>query len=213
MFMWDHCSIWDAHCFTILKAMPFLTCATNEPGMNVLLSIYVCRCVLNSVNEVHLSSRRCVTIKIANLIQNLMSGNHVAGIIMYIYIYIYTILSKKLLDASRSRCGHDDVLDDMVLLFFYAWVINVYFNCKVQDFLYHDMDLSTMQHCTLLSCTPTQSIGLVLGCALPCYWVSLCVPFTNSLIQLYLIRKIEIIGIFAAILFISNDMYRFSVAK
>ena len=158
--------------------MPFLTCATNEPGMNVLLSIYVCRCVLNSVNEVHFSSRRCVTIKIANLIQNLMSGNHVASIIIIIiiYTYIYTILSKKLLDASRSRCGHDDVLDDMVLSFFYAWVLNVYFNCKVQDFLYHDMDLSTMQHCTLLSCTPTQSIGLVWGVRCPvieCHYVFL----------------------------------------
>ena len=38
-----------------------------------------------------------------------------------------------------------------------------------------------MRHCALVSCTPSQSIGLVLGHALFWYWVSSCIPFSNSL--------------------------------
>ena len=36
-------------------------------------------------------------------------------------------------------------------------------------------------------CTPSQSIGPFLGCALLWCWVSLCVPMTNSLIECYFI--------------------------
>ena len=45
-------------------------------------------------------------------------------------------------------------------------VSNVYFNCIVQDSLYHDMDIGTIWHCALVSCTPSQSIERVFGCAL-----------------------------------------------
>ena len=56
------------------------------------------------------------------------------------------------------------------------------FMCIVQYSLYHNMDIGTMWHCTLVSSTPSQSIGLVLGCALIWCWVSLGAPFIISLI-------------------------------
>ena len=40
--------------------------------------------------------------------------------------------------------------------------------------------------CALVTCTPPHSIGLVLGCALFWCWVSLCSPFTISLIEFFL---------------------------
>ena len=45
---------------------------------------------------------------------------------------------------------------------------NVYFNCIVLYSLYHNMDIDTMSHFALVSCTLSTSIGLVFGCAL--FW-------------------------------------------
>ena len=69
-------------------------------------------------------------------------------------------------------------------------VSNVYFKCKVQDFLYHIMDIGTMWHCASFSCTQSESIGLVLGhrvllFSLSWCWVPLCVPFTYCLTEFY----------------------------
>ena len=52
------------------------------------------------------------------------------------------------------------------------------FNCRVQDSLYYDMYIGVMWHCALVSCSRSQSIGLVLGCALFWYWMSfLLIPW------------------------------------
>ena len=52
------------------------------------------------------------------------------------------------------------------------------FNCRVQDSLYYDMFIGIMWHCALVSCSRSQSIGLVLGCALSWYWMSfLLIPW------------------------------------
>ena len=80
------------------------------------------------------------------------------------------------------------------------------------------MDIGTLWHCALVSCTPSQYIGLVLGCALVWCLVSLCAPFTISLIELYFImifimRVVTIIGIFMAIVIILNCMFRLIVTK
>ena len=65
---------------------------------------------------------------------------------------------------------------------------------------YH-MDIHTMWHCALVSCTPSPSIGLVFGCALSWCSVSLCVPFINSLVEWHFIIMVAIIiGIFMGIL-------------
>ena len=40
----------------------------------------------------------------------------------------------------------------------------VHFNCIVQFSLYHNMDIGTMRYCALVSSSPSQFIGLVLGC-------------------------------------------------
>ena len=72
-----------------------------------------------------------------------------------------------------------------------------FFNCIVQNSLYHNMDICTFWHYALVSCNTSQSIGLVFGCALFWRWVSLCVPCTYSLIEGYFIVTIAtIIGIF-----------------
>ena len=42
-------------------------------------------------------------------------------------------------------------------------VSNVHFNCIIQDSLYHNMDVGTMWHCALVSCTPSQSMDWFLG--------------------------------------------------
>ena len=57
-------------------------------------------------------------------------------------------------------------------------VSKVHFNYIIQDSIYHYMNMGTMWHCTLVSCTPSQSIGLGLGCALFWCWMSLRAPFT-----------------------------------
>ena len=63
-------------------------------------------------------------------------------------------------------------------------VSNVHFNCIVQFSLYHNIDIGTMWHCALASCSPSQSIGVVIG------WLGvvlvlsvICAPFTISLID------------------------------
>ena len=90
--------------------------------------------------------------------------------------------------------------------------LNVYFNCKFRYSWYYDMDIDTMWHCALISWP--QSIALVLWCALFWCWVSICVPFTNSLIQCYFIMIVAtIIGICMAILFILNYIFELSVAR
>ena len=59
--------------------------------------------------------------------------------------------------------------------------------------------------------TSSQSIVLCFRCLLVWYWVSLCVPFTISLIAFYFIMTIvSIIAIFTAILFILNCTFRVS---
>ena len=82
--------------------------------------------------------------------------------------------------------------------------------CIVQDALYHNMDIGIMWHCALVSCIPSHSIGLVFGCGLFRYWVSLCVLFTNSLIEFYFImRVVIIIGILWPLLLFWNTCLGF----
>ena len=78
------------------------------------------------------------------------------------------------------------------------------FSCIVQYSLYHNMDIGTMWHFTLVSSTPSQSIGLVFGCVLFWCWVSLGALVTIFLIEFYFIKIfimiiVTIIGIFMAI--------------
>ena len=97
-------------------------------------------------------------------------------------------------------------------------VSNVYFNCIVQDSLYHNMDIGTIWHRALVICTPSQSIGLFWGvhCSGAPVTALLCAPFTISLIEFYFIMifiriGVTIIGIFMAIFFILNNMFRLFV--
>ena len=80
------------------------------------------------------------------------------------------------------------------------------------DGLYYDIDLGTIWHCVLVSGTTSQSIGLVLGCALLSCWMALCVHYTNPLIEFYFIIIVIVIGICMAC-FIINYTFRLSVAK
>ena len=102
---------------------------------------------------------------------------------------------------------------DIVILS--SLVSNVYFNCIVQDSLYHNADIGTMWHCVFVSCTPLQSIWLIFVCALFWCWWSLCVPLTNSLIEFCIIMiVVTIIGIFMAIIIIiANYTFRLSETK
>ena len=82
------------------------------------------------------------------------------------------------------------------------------FRCIVQYFLYHNMDIGTMWHCTLNS-TPSQSMVLFFGCALFWCWVSLGTPVAISLIEFcFIVISIKIvvttIGIFMAINYFLN---------
>ena len=61
----------------------------------------------------------------------------------------------------KSWRGHAGVLDELILSGF-----KCVFSCMVHYSLYHGMDIGTMWHCTLVSSTPSQSIALVLRCAL-----------------------------------------------
>ena len=80
------------------------------------------------------------------------------------------------------------------------------------------MGIGTIWHCALVSCTPSLSIRLFFGCALfPC-WLSLCAPFTISLIEFYFIMiftmtVVTVTRIFMSILFIFKDIFRLSVIK
>ena len=59
------------------------------------------------------------------------------------------------------------------------------------------MDIGTMWHCSLATCIPPQSTGLFFGCPLFCYFVSLCISFTNRLLSHYSTMMFAtIIGIF-----------------
>ena len=103
----------------------------------------------------------------------------------------------------------------MILLFFPP-DFKCIFSCIVQDSLYHNMDIGTMWHCALFSCTSSQSVGLVLESVLFWCWVSLCVPITNSLIEIYFIMIVVTIienFIFHFIIYILNYMFRFSVTE
>ena len=60
-------------------------------------------------------------------------------------------------------------------------VSNVYFNCIVQNSLYQNMDIGTMWHCVLFSCTPSFWYALFR------YWVFLCAPFIISFVEFYFI--------------------------
>ena len=87
-------------------------------------------------------------------------------------------------------------------------VLDVYFNCGVQDSLCQNMDMGVVWHYALVS-TLSHYMGLFLGYALFWCWVSLFVPFINSLIDFYFIMTIvSIIGIFMAILFLLNYMFK-----
>ena len=62
---------------------------------------------------------------------------------------------------TKIWCGHDGVLDDMILfVIFTCLASNVYFNCIVLDFIYDNIDIKTMWHCALVSGTPSQSLWL-----------------------------------------------------
>ena len=89
---------------------------------------------------------------------------------------------------------HYYYINVMYFSWWYTFVIlscldsNVYFICIFQGCIYYHMEIYTMRPCALVSCAPSQSIGLVLGCALFWCWVSLCVLFTNSLLEFYWLR-------------------------
>ena len=72
---------------------------------------------------------------------------------------------------TENLCGYDGVLDDMILLFFP--VLFPIYICIVQDSIYHNMDIGTMWHWALVSCTPSQSIGLLFECVLFWCWLSI----------------------------------------
>ena len=64
-------------------------------------------------------------------------------------------------------------------------------------------------HCALVSSTSSQSIGLVYGCALFWWWVSLGAHVTISLtefsfIMIFIVIDVTIIGIFMAIHYLLN---------
>ena len=89
----------------------------------------------------------------------------------------------------------------------YCYYFLLGFKCIFQLYsnfrIYNNLDIDSMYHCALISCTQSQSIGLVFGCALLWYWVSWCIPFTNSSIEFYLITIIvPIIEIWGPFFFI-----------
>ena len=66
-----------------------------------------------------------------------------------------------------------------------SWLVsNVYFNFIIQDSLYDIMDTRTIRHCTLVSCTPTQSVGLFFG---------LCVVLVLSVIMCSFYKFLDIV--------------------
>ena len=103
---------------------------------------------------------------------------------------------------------------DTVILF--CLVSKVHFNCVVQDSLYHDMDIGIMWHCVLVSCTPSQSIGLVLGCAL---MLSVIMYYFSNFLDRVLFHhefhhdSCDCYWIFMSILFSWNHTFKLSVTK
>ena len=76
-------------------------------------------------------------------------GNWNTILLRYIYIPIVGVTN-------------DGVLVDMVLLLSLACLVsNVWFKCIIQDSVYHNMDIRTMWHCELVSCTLSHSMGLL----------------------------------------------------
>ena len=80
------------------------------------------------------------------------------------------------------------------------------------------MDIGTMSHCALVSCTASQSVGLFFGCMLLWWRMPLCAPFTIFLIEFYFISifimiVVTIIWNFKVILFTWNYTFRLSVSK
>ena len=96
----------------------------------------------------------------------------------------------------------------MMLLYFPTW-FQMY--CRVHVFLYHNTDAGTMWYCAFVSCTPSQYIGLVFGCALFCCWESLCVLYYFLCRVLFHHDSCDFIRCFVAILFILNYMFWLSV--
>ena len=65
---------------------------------------------------------------------------------------------------------------DTVIFFCLVW--HVYLNGILQDYLYHNMDISTMCQYALVSCTPSQFLGLFLGVHCLCVECNYA-PLTN----------------------------------
>ena len=63
----------------------------------------------------------------------------------------------------------------------------------VRFVIYYNFDTGTMWHWAFVSCSPSQTVRLFFWCALSWRWVSLCVPFTNSLIEGYFIMVVATI--------------------
>ena len=100
-----------------------------------------------------------------------------------------------------------------MLVYWYCYCFLSGFKCTfsrvVQYSLYHNMDIGTMWHFTLISSIPSQSIALFLGCALFWCWVSLGAHVTISLIEFYFIMifiiiVVTIVEIFMAINYFLN---------
>ena len=125
---------------------------------------------------------------------------------------------KKLFLRDIPWCDHDGVLNDMILLFFPV-LFQMYISINmVRGFLYRNMDIGTMWHWALVSCTPSHVYRTVLGGVLFWCCVSLCAPSTISLLEFYFIMifimiVVTIIEIFMAILFILNYTFWLSVTK
>ena len=86
-------------------------------------------------------------------------------------IYIpYSIATLKVIKTSSSyetyipKVGVDMMVCWMIWYVILSCLVSdVHFNCRVQDFLYPYMDKGNMWYCALVSCTPSQSVGLYLG--------------------------------------------------
>ena len=79
----------------------------------------------------------------------------------------------------------------------FCLVSSACFNCIVHhSSLYHNMNRRTMWRCASVSYIPSESKRLVYWWALFWWWMSLCFPFTSSLIWFYSILIVVIsIGI------------------
>ena len=105
--------------------------------------------------------------------------------IMYIPCIIVSFLVSKINSFQKTYIQKVGVA---MLVYWMIWYCDCFlsgFKCKfsslVQYYLYLNMDISTIWHCTLVSSTPSQSIGLFFGCAMFWCWVSLGARVTISL--------------------------------